>query len=377
MDADAVIQWCASGFAVLFVQRNDGLTGFSHSTQQICAGRGLAEWKNGEQTVADEFQYFPAMPGDRLRHRVEIAIQKINDIIARPIIGNPGEITQIADHDRGAYRHPASARHGAGQDELAGMRPDIGLEQRSRQAVLDTDFTHQRQSRQQVEQAREMCVVETPSPVGCKGDEMPFAERVVYRPGDIVAQALRPHFIINGVLAAKRGIAFEILAHLGGTVMDFVRRTIDVFGSAPDIVVDSHDLGLAHPVGPHHPGAKPLRMVDQNMKRRPFDGNARSLKPKTHFSENIVNEALVLRAVDQPVRNVAVRMRDDGIAVWRRVHVLLLSGDFGRRCTICRVPTRQCQRSFPQSAIQESSWLHVTSFKGSGEMEALPNPACR
>jgi hypothetical protein len=29
--------------------------------QQICAGRRLAEGKNGEHTVADEFQYFPAM----------------------------------------------------------------------------------------------------------------------------------------------------------------------------------------------------------------------------------------------------------------------------------------------------------------------------
>jgi hypothetical protein len=29
--------------------------------QQICAGRRLAQRKNGEQTVADEFQYFPAM----------------------------------------------------------------------------------------------------------------------------------------------------------------------------------------------------------------------------------------------------------------------------------------------------------------------------
>jgi hypothetical protein len=94
------------------------------------------------------------------------------------------------------------------------------------------------------------------------------------------------------VLAAERGIAFEILAHLGGTVMDFIGRTIDVFGSLPDIVADSCKLGLAHPVGPHDPGAKPLRMVDQDMKRRPLDGNARSLEPDTQLSENIVNEAL-------------------------------------------------------------------------------------
>src|SRR5213079_890721 len=116
-----------------------------------------------------------------------------------------------------------------------------------------------------------------------------------------------------GVLAAKRGIAFEILAHLGGTIMDFAGGTIDVFGSPSDIVVDSRKLGLAHPVGPHDPGAKPLRMVDQDMKRRPLDRNARSLEPDTQLSENIVNEALIARVVCQPVHNVAVRMRGDGI----------------------------------------------------------------
>jgi hypothetical protein len=68
-----------------------------------------------------------------------------------------------------------------------------------------------------------------------------------------VGQAFRPHRVIDGVLAVQRGIAFEIFAHLGGTVMDFVGGTIDVFGSLPDIIVDSRKLGLAHPVGPHDP----------------------------------------------------------------------------------------------------------------------------
>src|SRR4029077_1105121 len=74
VDADAVIQRRTTGFAVLFVQGNHGLTGFGHGMQQICTGRRLAERKNGEQTVADEFQYLPAMSRNRLRHRVEIAI---------------------------------------------------------------------------------------------------------------------------------------------------------------------------------------------------------------------------------------------------------------------------------------------------------------
>src|SRR3977135_2183384 len=121
-----------------------------------------------------------------------------------------------------------------------------------------------------------MSVVETSGSVGCKGHDMPLAERMVQRPRHIVGQAFRPHLVIDGVLAAQRGIAFEILAHLGGTVMDFAGRTIHVFGSLPDIVVDSRNLGLAHPVGPHESGAKPLRMVDQDMKSRPLYGEARS-----------------------------------------------------------------------------------------------------
>jgi hypothetical protein len=47
-------------------------------------------------------------------------------------------------------------------------------------------------------------------------------------------------------------------------------------------------------------------MVDQDMKRRPLDGNARPLKPDTQFAENTVNEALIARVVYQPVHNVAV-----------------------------------------------------------------------
>jgi hypothetical protein len=43
VDADAVIQRRTTGFPVLFVQGNHGLTGFGHGMQQICAGRRLTE----------------------------------------------------------------------------------------------------------------------------------------------------------------------------------------------------------------------------------------------------------------------------------------------------------------------------------------------
>jgi hypothetical protein len=168
-----------------------------------------------------------------------------------------------------------------------------------------------------------MRVVETSGPVGCKGHDVLLAERMIQRPRHIVGQALGPHLVIDGVLATQRGIAFEIFAHLGGTVMNFVCGTAEVFGSPPDIVIDPCNLGLAHSVGPHDPGAKPLRMVGQDMKRRPLDGNARSLKADTKLSEDIINEALIARALCQPLQNVVIRKRGAWLDVWRQVHILL------------------------------------------------------
>src|SRR4029077_243605 len=121
MDADAVIKRLTAGFAVLLVQVNHGPAGLGHGMQQICAGRRVAERKDGEQNVSDEFQYFPAMSRNRLRHRVEIAIQKINHVIARPVVVDPGEITEITDHDGGAYGRSASAPSGASQNEFTGV----------------------------------------------------------------------------------------------------------------------------------------------------------------------------------------------------------------------------------------------------------------
>src|SRR4051812_16902397 len=123
-----------------------------------------------------------------------------------------------------------------------------------------------------------MRVLETSGPVGCKGHEMPLAERMVQRPRHIVGQAFRPHLVIDGVLAAYRVMAFQILAHLGDTLMDLFGGTTDVFGSPPDLAADRLSSGCARAGGPHDPGTKPLRMVDQDMKRRPLDGNARSLE---------------------------------------------------------------------------------------------------
>src|SRR5207249_8326977 len=58
--------------------------------------------------------------------------------------------------------------------------------------------------------------------------------------------------------------------------------------------------------------------------------------PISQLGENVVKEALFARVVCQPAHNVAVRVRGDGIDVWRRVHILLPGSDLDRRYTICR-----------------------------------------
>jgi hypothetical protein len=70
------------------------------------------------------------------------------------------------------------------------------------------------------------------------GVRAPVSQLLLHRPP-------RPHLVVDGVLATQRRVAFEILAYLGGTVMDFIGRAIDVFGSPPDIVVNSGNLGFA------------------------------------------------------------------------------------------------------------------------------------
>src|SRR6185437_8254374 len=133
-----------------------------------------------------------------------------------------------------------------------------------------------------------MRTVESSRTVGCKGHHVPLAERMVQRPCHIVGQAFRTHLVINGVPTTQRRIAFEIFAHLGGAVINFICGTADEFGSSPDVVVHSRNLGLAHPVGPQDPGAKPLRMVDQQMKRRPLDRNAARWS-RTHSSAKMLS----------------------------------------------------------------------------------------
>jgi hypothetical protein len=65
--------------------------------------------------------------------------------------------------------------------------------------------------------------------------------------------------------------------------MDFLHWATDVLRSLPDIVVAPRNRRLPHPVGPKDPGATPLGVLDQEMKRRALDWNALSLEPDTQL----------------------------------------------------------------------------------------------
>src|SRR5690348_11022353 len=111
--------------------------------------------------------------------------------------------------------------------------------------------------------------------------------------------------------------------------MDLVDGAADIFRALADIVVDPRNLGFPRAVRPDDPRAQPLRVVDQEIHRRPLERNAGTLQPDTKLGEDVVDEAFVARAVGEPVHDLG------GSNVWRRVHVLLPEYD-GAGYVVCR-----------------------------------------
>ena len=73
------------------------------------------------------------------------------------------------------------------------------------------------------------------------------------------------------------------------------------------------EVADVHAVGPQEARAEPLRMMDQDVKRRPRERKACLLQADTQLSEDIVDEALIARLVRQPMHDVIDGIRRDGI----------------------------------------------------------------
>lgn len=154
--------------------------------------------------------------------------------------GQLREVAQIADEDRRAYRHAAAACGRSGQDLLARMRPDIGLEKRAGEAVLQPDFTDKRQGRQNILQEGEIIGAESARPVARKGDRVPLAERMEQGPDDVLGQSLRAQFIIERVIRTRRCRVVKASAH-------FLRPLVEIAQGAAQIlrgVLDAVGIGI-------------------------------------------------------------------------------------------------------------------------------------
>ena len=126
----------------------------------------------------------------------------------------------------------AAAGGGAGEDLLAGVGADIGVEQGAGEAVLDADLADQREGRQQILERREFVLTKPAGTVAGKADDVPLAERVIDRPGDIVGQTLRFELLIEVVPGAVAAGLIEPLAGLGGAAVDLVERAVQILGTS-------------------------------------------------------------------------------------------------------------------------------------------------
>ena len=174
-----------TGFPVLFVQGNHGLTASATACSRFAQACG---WLSGKMASGPSPMNFSISPPCRaIAPIASNSRSEDQDVIARPAVGDLGEIrkSQIM---MAAITVVPLLRLVALARCARRMRPDIGFEQRSRQPVFHTDFADQRQNRQQFQQAGDLRIVKTTWPVGCKGHDMPLAERMVQRPRHIVGR---------------------------------------------------------------------------------------------------------------------------------------------------------------------------------------------
>ena len=108
---------------------------------------GLGEREDRQQAVADEFQHLAAAVEDRRHLAVEIAVEQIDQLLRRQPFGQRREAAHVRQPDHGADFLDEAAPDFAGQDALAGLMADIGVEQIGGGPPQRADFRDPRQRR--------------------------------------------------------------------------------------------------------------------------------------------------------------------------------------------------------------------------------------
>ncbi|KAI1694823.1 hypothetical protein Ddc_21781 [Ditylenchus destructor] len=303
MYADAVTQGIVALPTIDFIERNEAFLGAGDGFQQVFAGLGIAERENRQQPVAHEFQDFAAEFLDGIAHGVEITVQKLDDIVAWPEVGNMGEVAQVADQDRRAHRHAAAARRCAIEDLFTRMRPYIGLQQGARHAVFQGESHSPAPGRAKGFQGEDFRFRKAAGPVTGECGDMALAKGVFDRPGAIIRQPFGPQLFIDGIARLVDFLAGQPVADFGGALVNVADRAIEIFGRIFRPIAIGGDLGGGQAGFPQNARAKPLRMANAESEHAPRHGNSARPQPAAELDEYLVDKAFVLGAGDEPVEN--------------------------------------------------------------------------
>ena len=132
-------------------QFGDACPHFPRAGKRAAANRGrvgvAGDRKNRQQAVTHEFEHLAAVIEDRRHLRAEIAVQAVDQSLRRQLLGNRREAAHIRQPDRGADRFDIAAANLAGQNPLAGLMTDIGVDQIAGGAPQRANFRDPRQRR--------------------------------------------------------------------------------------------------------------------------------------------------------------------------------------------------------------------------------------
>src|SRR5665213_2459033 len=221
--------------------------------------------ENRQHRIPDELQDFAALRHDRVAHRTEIAIEQIDQRVARQRLGQLGEASEIAEPDHGPDGFAGAAPDLAFEYAASGLLPDIGIQQGARGAAQRLYFEIERERGDHRLQQRQFIAVE---PAATRGRQR---QRLVAAVGerngvhDVIGEAFAAQIFQNRELAVapRRG---EIAAH----------RATAVIGDPDRAVQDRHrrvrlqteqTFGRALVELPQATEGKNLRMQDRNAGR--------------------------------------------------------------------------------------------------------------
>ena len=117
------------------VERRDTVSRAARGRERGAAGDlAIRAGEDGERAVADELQHVAALLMDRRDHRFGIIIEEGDDLAGRGDVGDARVVMQIAEPERRLDAIGDAALDASGDHPLACVTPEIGFDERARDA---------------------------------------------------------------------------------------------------------------------------------------------------------------------------------------------------------------------------------------------------